>query len=78
MATEPTTEEMERIILDIYEELHVRSGEMLLVNTLRSKIIDMGYRMEDFQRGMGSLIEKEHVKEENNSFFLTDSGFKEM
>lgn len=78
MATVPTTEEMERVILDIFKEFHVRSGGMLLVSTFYQKVVDMGYQMEDFQRGMGSLIEKEHVRKEENRFFLTDSGFQEM
>jgi len=78
MAELPTTEEMERVILDIFKEFNVRSGEILLLQNFLSAIANTKYRTEDFERGMDSLIEKGHVTKKDNRFFLTDSGFQEM
>ena len=81
MATLPTAEEMERVILGIFSSFNIRENEMLLINTFIGKIIDLGYRMEDFELGMDSLIEKGFViikKGNPNMYFLTGSGFDAM
>ncbi len=78
MAQIPTDEEVGMKILEIFGEFSVRSGEMLMLRIIDSKIESYECRAEDTQRGCKWLLDNGHIEQRNDrsdNLFLTESGF---
>jgi hypothetical protein len=77
MATQPTLEEIERFILDVYKQKNIRANECLPVQVLLSEFLERKkLREDDLPKGLNSLIQKGLLRKGNINFYcLTDKGF---
>jgi len=77
MAELPTLEEIERAILDIFSTLNVRADENLMPQILHAHWVKKPeFRSDDLISGLNSLVQKEHLVENETSYTLTEKGFK--
>lgn len=70
MATLPTIEELEKTIIEIFVEFKsARPGSCLMPQNFTTRWFNYGYRGDDFEKGMNSLIKKEYVTQNSNGMF---------
>lgn len=75
MATLPTMEEIERAILDIFEELNVRAGRGLLLQALSAQW-PKSFTQEELLRGLASLVAKRYIEQsQRHHYILTEQGY---
>ena len=79
MATLPTPEQSGGNILQIYKKYNIRPGEMLQIQVIKIKLMEMGKRTEDFEAGLKWLVEQGYLEQKEGKsdrvIFLTQKGF---
>jgi hypothetical protein len=78
MAQKITPEQCGKGILDIYRGDGIRPGEMILLQSLRTRFLVGSWRAEDFDAGLKWCIDKEFLEKRKLMYFLTESGFAAM
>lgn len=83
MTLMPTPEENGRDILSFFKENNIRPNEMLLIQSIRSRWLSQGRRVDDLDLGIQWLIQQGYIetKQDRNpsgALFLTEQGFSEI
>jgi hypothetical protein len=79
MAELPYTDESARALLNLFAELHLRPGDVVMSWQLHANFFDSPkFRAEDYAAGLSYAIEKGWLIKEGEKIKLSVSGYQEL
>lgn len=75
---EPSSEEIQRAVLDVIGDYSIRPGEVLPTQGIAINLMKQGYSGQEIANAIDALAEQGMVEIKNSSPFLTEAGFAKI